>query len=399
MAMEVRVEPQTADQASKKNLDALRVVHNDVYTDAAFALEQEHIFRKIWIFACHESEIREPGQFITKTVADEPILVTRDEDGRPQAFYNVCRHRGSIVAVEEKGQCKTFRCPYHWWTYSLKGELLGVPGIEAYEDHNDGAFSREDYPLVPIRVDSILGLVFVCLNPDVEPLADYLGEELIDVLKTPLAFGDYDVIDQDRFVLEANWKGFAENSRDGYHVPFVHPFFKKASPPGEYRLLANGHAVQRLGMDLKDYPDVWADVQKYTLPGVETGDGYIAVIFPDLSVTLRSNVISIDGQIATSAGDCMFESRILGLVGDTKDMRAVRKRCWDVWFGDPVSKEDKPVLAGQQRGLMSRGVTTSLIARGSHADIGTRGDDNRLRQFWVRWRELMGTPGNSIRQE
>ena len=399
MTTEAREKAGVRERGAAKGLDPLRIVHNDAYTAEAFELEKEHIFRKLWSFVCHESEIREPGQFITKVVADEPILVTRDEDGRLQAFYNVCRHRGSIVAPEEKGQCKTFRCPYHWWTYSLKGELLGVPGIEAYEDHNDGAFSREDYPLVPIRVDSILGLVFVCLNPDIEPLADYLGQDMIDVLRTPLANGEYEVIYHQISSVAANWKGWAENTCDGYHVPFVHPFFRKASPPREYHLWPNGHCVQYLGMDPAGIePELWDDLKKHTLPGVETGDGYIVIIFPDLTISLRSNMVSVDGQMLSTDGESVLESRLLGLVGDSEEMRAIRRKSWDTWFGDPVSLEDKPVLEGQQRGLLSRGVTTSLIARGSPATTGTRGDDNRLRHFWARWRHLMGTSSNSIRR-
>ena len=383
------------DAIRKTGIDPLRTVDNSVYTPEAFDLERERIFRKVWNFICHESEVRHTGDFVTRELAGESVLVARDHAGRLRAYYNVCRHRGSMVAREESGHCKTFRCPYHWWVYSLEGDLVNVPGVEAYDGTG---FRMEDYGLVPVRVESVLGLVFVCLDPEAEPLTEHLGQEVIETLETPLALAEFEVFHTYRWPLRANWKGWAENSRDGYHVPFVHPFFRKASPPREYRLLINGHAVQRLGMEPAGVgAELWEEIRRFPLPGVQEGDGYIAVLFPDVGITLRNNVVSIEGQVARAFDDCLFESRVLGLAGDSEEVRGVRRKSWEVWFNNPVSLEDKPILENQQRGLQSRGVTTSLIARGPDSLTGVRGDDNRLRQFWARWRQLMGRPSNSIR--
>lgn len=372
-----------------------RVVDNRVYVDdEVFAAELDRIFDRVWLFACHESEISGPGDFVTCQLADSPVIVTRGNDSKVRAFCNTCRHRGSLVVSEEQGHCSAFRCPYHSWVYSLEGELVRIPGEEAYDGTG---FHREDFPLVELQCDSLFGLVFVSLADDCEPLASWLGKAVIEVLRKPLAHGDYEVFDSHRDELPVNWKVFAENARDGYHVPFVHPFFRKHSPPRTYHLSDHGHAVQHLGMDPTGMePQLWDQLRSYPLPSLEVGEGYIVNLFPDIAITVRSNVVSIDFQRFRGATQVTLENRTLGLVGDTDEIRKARAVSQRVWFADPVQNEDYPVFLIQQRGVGSRKMRYSVIARGSDAMTGTRGDDNRLRHFWVEWRHLMGVGANSL---
>lgn len=372
-----------------------RIVDNRVYTDTAvFEAEIERIFERVWLFACHESEIARPADFVTIDLVGTPVIVNRGSDGRVRAFCNTCRHRGSLVVEEPSGNCSAFRCPYHSWVYSVEGELVGIPGEEAYEGTG---FRKEDFPLVPVACDTVFGLVFVSFADEPEPLADWLGPDILDVLHRPLANGAYEVFLTGSDGLSVNWKIFAENARDGYHVPFVHPFFRKASPAGTYHLFANGHAVQYLGMDPEGIePDLWKELKKYPLPGLDVGDGYIVNVFPDLAITVRSNVVSIDYQRIDGPTSLSMENRTLGLVGDTGEIRDARRLSEEVWFANPVRLEDYPIFDRQQRGVASRKVRHSIIARGADATTGTRGDDNRLRQFWVEWRKLMGSRLNSL---
>jgi phenylpropionate dioxygenase-like ring-hydroxylating dioxygenase large terminal subunit len=338
--------------------------------------------------------VRNPGDFLTTTLIDQPLLLARGKDGRVRAFYNTCRHRGSKVAMDECGHVGVFRCPYHNWVYDLDGALMGVPGEEAYEG---SGFEKAAFPLVGVRCEEELGLVFVSFDPDGPALREFLGPKIIETLSAPLAHGTFEVFKTLRYELPINWKVFAENVRDGYHVPFVHAFFRKASPPGPYFLYENGHAVQHLGMDPNGvWPEVWAKTLQHTLPGVNTTDGYIVTFFPDATITLRSNVISIDSQRALGPTSVILESRILGLVGDTPEIRAIRELGHATWFLDPVTQEDYPIFVGQQQGVAGRGVRYSLIARGADTTTGTRGDDNRLRHWWTAWRKTMGVELNSL---
>src|SRR5262249_54871148 len=123
----------------------LHTVHNSVYLDPAlFAAEQERLFGRGWNFICHECEIAQPGDYLTRDGAGCPMIVSRDRAGRLHAFYNTCRHRGSLLALEQRGRCKAFLCPYHNWSYGLDGRLVGVPGLESFEGTG---FRRADYGL------------------------------------------------------------------------------------------------------------------------------------------------------------------------------------------------------------------------------------------------------------
>jgi len=388
----------TSVPAWAPKIDPSRWVDNRVYTDPhVYARETERIFMQTWLFAGHESEVRNAGDYVTLSLLEQPLIIVRGSDNVVRAFYNTCRHRGSRVLLDDCGHAAAFRCPYHFWSYDLSGNLIGVPGEEAYDG---SGFVKEENPLVGVRCEVVLGLVFVCFNEQAPPLRDYLGPKVIETLSTPLANAQFEVVKYYGYELPINWKVFAENARDGYHVPFVHPFFRKASPPGPYYLFDGGHAVQTLGMDPTGIePDLWVRLQEHTLPGVETGDGYIVTLFPDATITLRSNVISIDSQRALGPKKVRMESRVLGLSGDTEAVREVRALGHATWFLNPVELEDGPIFVGQQEGVAAQGVRYSVIARGADATTGTRGDDNRLRQWWTAWRRFMGVELNSLEGE
>jgi phenylpropionate dioxygenase-like ring-hydroxylating dioxygenase large terminal subunit len=380
------------------NIHPSRWVDNRVYTDPrVYEREVERIFKRTWLFAAHASEVRHAGDYVTAMLLGQPLLIARGIDGGVRAFYNTCRHRGSKVVMEACGHASAFRCPYHFWSYDLDGALIGVPGEEAYDG---SGFVKDENPLIAVRCEEELGLIFVSFGSDAPPLRDYLGPAIIDVLATPLANAEFEIVKYASNELPINWKVFAENARDGYHVPFVHPFFRKASPPGPYFLHDNGHAVQRLGMDPSGVePELWEKIQQHTLPGVEMGDGYIVTLFPDATITLRSNVVSIDSQRALGPASVLMESRVLGVAGDTQEIRDIRALGHATWFLNPIELEDAPIFVAQQQGLASEAVHYSVIARGEDATTGSRGDDNRLRQWWGAWRKAMGTEMNSLAAE
>lgn len=372
----------------------LRTVHNSVYSAQAYELELERILRRVWVFVCHESEIAEVGQFITRVVAGDPILVVRSRADVIQAFHNVCRHRGSQVAPDPAGRAKAFQCPYHHWTYGLDGHLMAVPGEAAYEGTG---FDRASFGLLPARAESVYGLVFVCLSDEAPPLRDYLGSQLLDVVQPQLGSTPYEVFHFDSWVLKANWKLFGENARDGYHVPFVHEsFLGRASPPQPYRLLENNHAVQAISLAREAVDEeTWSRTTEFPLPDFEPGQGWLVNIFPDLVVTARTSVVEILSQLPLSHDETLYEVRALGLVGDSQQQRQSRRLAFETWLRTQQA-EDRAAMENQQRGLVSRSMRTSIIARGPDATTGQRGDDNRLRQFWSGWRQMMGMGQNSL---
>ena len=108
--------------------------------------ERREVFRKQWVMVGHVGELQEPGDYVSQTVAGEPIVVVRGKEGELRAFSNVCRHRGARVA-DGSGNCgKALRCPYHGWTYGLDGRLLGVPeksGFPGFDKDDQRALAPE----------------------------------------------------------------------------------------------------------------------------------------------------------------------------------------------------------------------------------------------------------------
>jgi len=384
--------------ASPTGIAPLEMVHNSVYLDpAVFALEQERLFGRVWNFVCHECELPAPGDYLAREVAGSPMVIVRDSQGRLHALYNTCTHRGCQVVEEGRGHRKTLLCPYHNWNFGLDGRLLGVPGLAALEGTG---FCKEAYGLRAARVESVYGLVFVCQDPAAPSLHEYLGPALVSLLARPFAHSELELMAYRRTELEVNWKTGAENARDGYHVPNVHPFFKRASVPRPYHL-HGCHAVQELAVrwDAIDV-ELAQGMRDYPLPGLGPDDGYVAGLFPDTFILVRSNFVFIESQIPVAPELTIIEDRGYGLRGDPPSVREQRLRSWEVWAANIARDEDFPVLRRQQRGLRSRQVTRAIIAR--RAPAGGRalgqsnlGDDERLRAFWAHWRAYLDLEQNA----
>ncbi|GAA5190379.1 aromatic ring-hydroxylating dioxygenase subunit alpha [Rugosimonospora acidiphila] len=379
----------TAGQVT--GIDDERLVHNSVYLDdKLYAHEQRTLLGRVWNFVAHDTDIPQVGDYLTVQVAGNPVLVIRDESGRVNGFYNVCRHRGAQV-LEGAGQCSVMRCPYHWWTYDLNGELKGIPGSPAYE--NTG-FVKEKFGLVPIRTESIFGLHFVCVDEKAPSLREFLGPRIIEVLGTPLETVPMEVIHKQEWAVPINWKLVAENQRDGYHVPFVHPIFRSASPASPYEIVDNGHAVQWTKLDYERLPEELKGSTEHALPGFEGGGGYIMTLFPDLICQVRNNYFMISSSVPEGIDRTVVTRRIFGVVGDDEAKRKIRMAAAEATALASYGDEDVPVLMRQRAGLANWTVPHSLIARGQPATEGTRGDDNRLRQWWQYWRDYVGATTN-----
>jgi choline monooxygenase len=188
------------------------------YSDpAVLRLEQERIFRRVWVYAGRTEQVAEPGQFFTARSGDVPIVCVRGSDGELRAFVNVCRHRASVL-VEGEGRRETIQCGYHAWTYNLDGSLRSAPRSE----REDG-FSKDGLGLIPAAIDTWGPFVFVNPSAEAAPLEETLGE-----LPALVAEGGVDVDalafrTRFDFDVEANWKVACENFLECYHCPTAHP--------------------------------------------------------------------------------------------------------------------------------------------------------------------------------
>jgi len=198
-------------------------VHVSLYTDPRiFADEMERIFHRGWVFVGHESEIPAPGDFVTRPLGEQPVILVRGTDSAVAVLLNRCAHRGTLVCPLDRGHTRVFACPYHGWTYDVGGALLGVP----YPGGLDAAFDKREHGLTRApRTASYRGFVFASLSPTGPSLAEHLGAA------TALIDRTCDLSPEGAIELTAgwvkhrcaaNWKMLPENDSDGYHLGFVH---------------------------------------------------------------------------------------------------------------------------------------------------------------------------------
>ncbi len=196
------------------------------YDPAQYARELEAVWYRDWVCVGRSEDLRAAGDFFVAGVGDESLVVTRDRDGRPRAFHNTCRHRGSTLCNTPRGRFAQGRivCPYHAWSYALSGELIATPKMDL-----PGDFRREDHALYGVPVDIWGGFLFV--NLDERPastLAEFLGNEAENVRRWPLA--DLVSAHHEVSTLACNWKVFWENYSECYHCPGIHPELCRVMP-------------------------------------------------------------------------------------------------------------------------------------------------------------------------
>jgi choline monooxygenase len=194
-----------------------RTAPADHYRDPnRYQAERRHIFGATWQFLGHEDALARPGDVITGVVANYPILAVRTGDGL-KAFHNVCRHRAGPLFEGERGHCgQALTCKYHGWVYTLDGRLRTARDFGAAQ-----GFDVRDYSLLPVRVESWHGFVFVnlsqaagSLSAHLAPLEARLGDRDLSAL-VPAGRKTHDIA--------CNWKIYCENYLEGYHIPAVHP--------------------------------------------------------------------------------------------------------------------------------------------------------------------------------
>ena len=200
-------------------------VHRRLYADPEiFELEMDRIFGAAWIYVGHESQVREPGDFLATRIGRKPLLLVRDDEGRLHLLHNQCAHRGAMVVASDSGQTTELRCCYHGWTYHLDGRLKSAPLLHGYPAHFDPANPKSGMRQVP-RVASYRGFVFGSLATDGPSLADHLGymttsfDDMVDRApdgELEVAGGVF------KHSFRGNWKLYLENLCDAAHPLFTH---------------------------------------------------------------------------------------------------------------------------------------------------------------------------------
>ncbi len=197
------------------------MIDRKIFSDEnIFEQEMERVFDKSWLFVGHESLIPKNGDYFLSQAGREPVVVTRDDEGKVNVLLNLCTHRGMPVCRYDRGNAKRFTCPYHGWTFSNNGELTGLPlNKEGYE----GKLDRSRWGMIKARVACYYGSIWATFNESAPSFEDSLGDMafwLREFMMGP--DGEDDGLEAVEGILKSeipsNWKFGAENTAgDLYH--------------------------------------------------------------------------------------------------------------------------------------------------------------------------------------
>jgi p-cumate 2,3-dioxygenase alpha subunit len=401
-------------------------VNRQAFTDPeVLELEKRKVFDQCWIYAGYESEISKPGDFVSRRIAGRPIILVRGEDGNVRALLNSCTHRGAMVCRERAGNVRSFQCAYHAWTFNNQGELIGVPGENAYSE----AFDRNERALANARVESYRGFIFVSFNPAVEPLTDYLAgaKEYLDLVCDQSDHGMEIISGTQVYSIRSNWKLLVENSIDGYHaVPTHKRYFMEflsqvgvdvrsgVRLEGYAKSLGNGHAVignpeLPVGRPVAQWIPAWGEAKRVEMEAkvkqLEQRFGpwrayQIAkvhrnlLIFPNLIINdIMSTTIRTFFPIAPDYME--VTAWALGPKEESQDYRALRLDNFLTFLGPGgyATPDDVEMLEECQMGFSAaREVEWSDISRGMLKETPIASDELQVQTFWRRWNELVSGP-------
>jgi phenylpropionate dioxygenase-like ring-hydroxylating dioxygenase large terminal subunit len=237
--LERRMRWEQARTAPPANFPALPPIPPGRYvSDEFFALEKKYLWNRVWLYAAHQSQLPNAGDYLLLDIPDAPIFLIRGRDTKIRAFYNVCSHRGAPLVREPSGNQHSLRCTYHQWTYDTAGKLIAVMDERDFPQ----PFDKSCLGLQEVRCELWGGWIFVNEDPHAPALKDWLGmlaDEFapfgIDQLR-PAAIKRYEV--------ECNWKLTMDAFLEVYHIKGIHP--KTVGPALDHRgavmgLLPNGH--------------------------------------------------------------------------------------------------------------------------------------------------------------
>jgi phenylpropionate dioxygenase-like ring-hydroxylating dioxygenase large terminal subunit len=323
-----------------------------LYYDAEFFAAEKHAFlRAAPQVVCHESEIAEAGEWRTLEYLGESVIVIRGDDGQLRAFANVCRHRGSRLLDGNGGCAKVLTCPYHAWSYSRDGQLVGVPHRHEYP-----GLRTEDYGLFPVALENWRGFLFVTLKSGAPSVAEMMAPYEDEV--APYRFADLRVIGRVTIrPRDLNWKTIADNYSDGLHIPVGHPGLTRLFGRN-YRIEASAH-VDRMEGDLLDKESANPSERAYQrllpriehLPESHQRKWLYYKLFPNVAFDIYPDQVDFMQFLPVSATQTVIREISYAIPDGRREMNAARHLNWRI--NRRVNAEDTRLITRVQLGMQS----------------------------------------------
>jgi len=321
-------------------------------TPGVLAEETERLFRERWLWVARAERVAKPGDYFLYERFGESIIVLRDKSGTLRAFYNVCRHRGTRMCEAASGHFSgSIQCPYHAWTYSTDGRLIGAPHMQDAE-----GFDKRDYPLHAAPVQEWEGFIFVSLSDNPVPFAEAFAPVLDRLARFNL--DRLVTVERREYDVKANWKLILQNYNECLHCPTIHPELSRVLP---YQSGANDlHEGEQLG----GYMEITQPNQSATSDGLACGvpigelteeeqrRAFYYTFFPNMMLSVHPDYVNYYSVWPVDAQRSIVVTEWL------QHPDSVGSEAWSpkgaIEFWDTVNRQDWHICELSQLGVASR---------------------------------------------
>lgn len=320
----------------------------ECYTSEEFyRFEQAALFQREWLCVGRLEWLEKPGDYFTATCAGEPIIVAMDRDRQVHAMSAVCQHRAMLVA-EGHGNCRSFVCPYHHWTYDLDGKLVGAPAM-----NRTCNFDKASASLPKLRMEIWHGFVFVNLDEEADPLVPRLAG--LESVVANYRFADLrGPRPMEAAVLPWNWKVMLENNNDGYHANKLH----------------QGPLHDFVPSSLASFPELPGDTAGYyRLNGTLHPDASfnatqraVFPVFPDLTEEERNRLLFVN--LPPSLSLVVMSDTVLYLIIDPHDAKTHALTIGTLLLPEAL---DDPLYDLKMK--MNDQAVAEIVAQDQHVDL------------------------------
>jgi salicylate 5-hydroxylase large subunit len=386
-----------------------------VYTDPEiYAREQERIFcGPNWSYVGLDVEIPQPGDYKRTSIGDKPVVVVRDKDGEVHVVENRCAHRGVQFCQKQQGNAAEFMCPYHQWTYDLKGDLIGVPFRRGLKKQGGmpADFDPKQHGLRKLSVARRNGVIFASFADKLESFEDFLGPSMLAMFDRVFNGRELKVLGYSRQLTPANWKLMFENIKDPYHASLLHVFlvsfglFRADNPSkiqmdstGRHGALISWRGEQKKTEDNADMKSLIEDFKLHDpsiLDPVREFPEYTVVmttLWPNLIIQQQSNTLAMRQLITRGPNEFELSWTFFGYADDDEAM--TRRRLRQANLMGPsgfVSMDDSEIMAFSQQGIKPYPEVNGVMEMGGRdwKDEAHMVTEGVIRGFYDYYRKVM----------